>query len=369
MSLFSTWLAPPVLGIDWSGEAVYAVSVQGSAAHPQVVWAEAYPLQAGAAPLPLENRSEAVMTDTLRALLRHRRIRIRQAATAMPSSAVIVKIVEIPQSVQGDAVEEHIRFSGTEFISQNIDSVQFDYMDLGPAQRPKYQRLLLAVCRKEEADKRLAILESCGLKVPLIDIRQFALWSIAERAEQQAVSSAAPVDIPAHQNSGAEPVSMLIEIGYHTTSLYAFHGNSPYFAREHRFGFIMLIAALQRQYNLTENDAWNLYRHGGLPPDYPQKVLTPVLQSLSTEIVHALEYFQASLPDLVIRQVHCFGFFIGSPGWLDLLGQRLHVPVDAPDPFAHMGLPARYQALSLEERSRMAVACGLALRRFSNDYA
>lgn len=106
-----------------------------------------------------------------------------------------------------------------------------------------------------------------------------------------------------------------------------------------------------------------MQRFGGLPAEYEKEVLIPFVADLGREMLRALDFFQASLPDVSFRKVVLFGAGANLP---NIAQQLPGFTVEAPDPFRGMlAGPKVNERFLRSEGSSMAVACGLALRRFA----
>ncbi|MGC9128009.1 MAG: type IV pilus assembly protein PilM [Acidithiobacillus sp.] len=341
--------SPPLLGLDISPEAVKIVELSASRGRIRVENADSESLPAGAVN-DREVLDVDVVTHTIRSILERSRIRTKAVATALPSNAVIVKVISLPADLNDEGIEEQIRFEGSQYIPYSIDAVNFDFAELGPDdQRRGYKRVLLVACKKETVEDRAAILEASGLKPKIIDVQQFTLWGLFQHLEVS----------PQDHRSVA-----LLEVGSLTTALHVFEEGQPIYSREHNFGVARLAEEVQRRYSLEAQDAQRMLRFGGLPQDYPKEVLQPFVRNLAQEIFRAVDFFQASMPDVQLATVRLFGAGATLPQLDAQLQQLVHIPVQAPDPFAGMDMAAQVSRRFLEaDRSSLAVACGLALRR------
>jgi len=342
--------SPPLLGLDISPEAVKIVELSASRGRIRVENADSESLPAGAVN-DREVLDVDVVTHTIRSMLERSRIRTKAVATALPSNAVIVKVISLPADLNDEGIEEQIRFEGSQYIPYSIDAVNFDFAELGPdEQRRGYKRVLLVACKKETVEDRAAILEASGLKPKIVDVQQFTLWGLFQHLEG-----------PQEKSSVA-----LLEVGSLTTALHVFEEGQPIYSREHNFGSGRLAEEVQRRYSLEPQDAQRMLRFGGLPQDYPKDILQPFVRNLAQEIFRAVDFFQASMPDVQLATVRLFGAGAMLPQLDAQLQQLVHIPVAAPDPFAGMEMAAQVSRRFLEaDRSSLAVACGLALRRLS----
>ncbi len=348
--------SPPLLGLDISPDAVKLVELSQSRGKLRVEHADSEALPPGAVNDRDIQDAEAV-SHALRTILERSRIRTKAVATALPANTAIVKVISLPGDLDEVGIEEQIRFEGSQYIPYSIDAVNFDFAVLGPDETRKgYNHVLLVACKKEAVEDRAAALEEAGLKPKIIDVKPFALWLLHEHLASMA---------PQERNIAGRAV-ILVEIGSVTTNINVFQEGHPVYSREHNFGLGRLIEEIQRRYSLDANDAQRMERFGGLPPEYERDVLNPFARSMAQELFRSLDFFQASMPDVPAGSVHLFGIGAKIPQLAEQLRQLVSFPVYVPDPFAGMEMAPQISRRFMDaDRSSLAVACGLALRRIS----
>jgi type IV pilus assembly protein PilM len=343
-----------LLGLDISPDAVKLVELSQSRGKLRVEHADSEALPPGAVNDRDIQDAEAV-SHALRTILERSRIRTKAVATALPANTAIVKVISLPGDLDEVGIEEQIRFEGSQYIPYSIDAVNFDFAVLGPDETRKgYNHVLLVACKKEAVEDRAAAIEEAGLKPKIIDVKPFALWLLHEHLASMA---------PQARNIPGRAV-ILVEIGSVTTNINVFQEGHPVYSREHNFGLGRLIEEIQRRYSLDANDAQRMERFGGLPPEYERDVLNPFARSMAQELFRSLDFFQASMPDVPAGSVHLFGIGAKIPQLAEQLRQLVNFPVYVPDPFAGMEMAPQISRRFMDaDRSSLAVACGLALRR------
>ena len=348
--------SPPLLGLDISPDAVKLVELSQSRGKLRVEHADSEALPPGAVNDRDIQDAEAV-SHALRTILERSRIRTKAVATALPANTAIVKVISLPGDLDEVGIEEQIRFEGSQYIPYSIDAVNFDFAVLGPDETRKgYNHVLLVACKKEAVEDRAAALEEAGLKPKIIDVKPFALWLLHEHLASMA---------PQERNIPGRAV-ILVEIGSVTTNINVFQEGHPVYSREHNFGLGRLIEEIQRRYSLDASDAQRMERFGGLPPEYERDVLNPFARSMAQELFRSIDFFQASMPDVPAGSVHLFGIGAKIPQLAEQLRQLVGFPVYVPDPFAGMEMAPQISRRFMDaDRSSLAVACGLALRRIS----
>ncbi|MGE4530447.1 MAG: type IV pilus assembly protein PilM [Acidithiobacillus sp.] len=344
----------PLLGLDISSDAVKLVSLALNRGKLRVEHADSEALPPGAVSDRDIQDTEAV-SRALRTILERSRIRTKAVATALPANMAIVKVISLPADLDEVGIEEQIRYEGSQYIPYSIDAVNFDFSILGPDDtRRGYNHVLLVACKKEAVEDRAAVLEEVGLKPKIIDVKPFALWVLHQHLAES-LTTAQPMN-----GKGI----VLVEIGTITTNIYVFQDAHPVYSREHNFGLGRLIEEIQRRYSLDSTDAQRMERFGGLPPEYEKDVLQPFARNMAQELFRSLDFFQASMPDVPTGAVHLFGVGAKIPQLAEQLRQLVNFPVFVPDPFAGMDISPQISRRFVDsDRSSLAVACGLALRR------
>ncbi|MDD3759631.1 MAG: type IV pilus assembly protein PilM [Acidithiobacillus sp.] len=340
---------PPLLGLDIGLDAVKLVELSSTRGQFTVTHADSETILSylGAEP---DGRELESSSSAIRTILQRSRIRTKKTATALPSNNAIVKIISLPSGMRDDVVEDQIRYEGQQYIPFPMEQVNFDFAALGPdPERKGYQQILLVASKKDHVEDISAILEGAGLKPSILDVRQFSLWTLINHLQPQIRSEKGGI--------------VLIEIGGSTTGVHVFENSQPIYSRDHNFGTAKLTERISQHFGLSRDDAIRMQRFGGLPQEYEKDVLAPFVADLGREILRALDFFQASLPDVNLRKIALFG-----PG-ANLAGitkQLASLPVETPDPFTGMSIGSAVNERFLRsEGSAMAVACGLALRRFA----
>ncbi len=341
-------LSQPLLGLDIASDAVRFVELSASRKQLTVVQADSEPLGRGVGGDAAQGDFSPI-TEAIRRMLQRSRVRTRAVASALPGSSVIVKIISMPSGMRDEVIEEQIRYEGQQYIPFPMDQVNFDFSVLGTdPERKGYQQILLVASKRDHVEDRAAILEGAGLKPKIIDIRQFSLWGLYTHLYPGDATSKSSI--------------VLVEIGGLSSGLHVFERGQPVYSRDHNFGAARLIDRIVQHFGLTEEDAQRMQRFGGLPAGYEQEVLKPFVLETGREILRALDFFQASMPDIHVDKVVLFGTGANLPG---ICEQLAGFTVENPDPFQGMAIgPNVNERFLRDERSSMAVACGLALRRF-----
>lgn len=277
----------------------------------------------------------------------------RRAATAVPHSAAITRIVEMDASLSDDALQSRITAEAGHHLPFALEEVAMDFevQNLSESS-PDQVEVLLAVCRREEVEKREAAMRLGGLRPHVVEI------------ETQAIQRAAASTSPTTDSAGRPALLTVLDIGAGATRLHAFDGARQGYVQEQHFGGSRLTAELQRRYGWSEAQALLALRRRELPPNANETVLQHFRAALAAEVERALRQFEATA-SRPVGNVLLAGGTAALPGLAHMPGHTLPAGATVADPCAGMSLAARVDGDALAaDAPAMLTACGLALRAF-----
>ena len=352
-SLFGRQSAP-LLGIDISSSSVKLVELAQDKAGALVVERCAIePLERGwVVDGNIEKFDEVV--EALRRLVKKSGTRAKNAALALPASAVITKRIVLPAGMTDQELEVQVESEANQYIPFSLDEVSLDFCVVGPnANSSGDVDVVIAASRKEKVQDRQGLAEAAGLKPVVMDVESYASRLAMERV------------IKALPNHGAGALVALFEIGALTTSLQVIRGDEVLYDREQAFGGAQLTQLIVRQYGFTAEEAETKKRNGELPDDYEKVVLAPYVESLTQEIGRALQFFFTSTPYNRVDYVMLAGGSAALPGLAQAVTKQTSFDCQTVNPFEgmEMGSGVRLKKINREAPSYLT-SCGLAMRRF-----
>jgi type IV pilus assembly protein PilM len=344
----------PLLGVDVSASSVKVVELApGGKTGMRLEWYAIEPIEHGAIVDGNVEKPEAVADALVRAI-RRTGTRTRQAAMALPSSAVITKRITLPAGLREDDYEVQVENEASQYIPFSIDEVNLDFQILGPsAASPEDVDVLLAASRKEKVDDRIAIAEMAGLAPIIVDVEPYAA-----RTSIDHVTAFLP-------NRGAGLILAVFDIGQSRTNLAVVLNGETIFEREQSFGGHQLTLEVMRVYGLSPEEAEQKKRSGDLPDNYPAELLRPFAVQGATEIARSLQFLFTSTPYGRVDRIFLAGGCAVTPGLAEAIAERTQVPTEIMSPFQGMEVAksVRERQLRLDAPALM-VGCGLAMRRF-----
>jgi len=179
---FSRSSSSALLGVDLSTHRVKVVELAQEGR--DRVRLERYaiePIEAGAIVDGQIEKPEVVAAALTRAI-RRSGSKARNAALALPSSAVIAKRILLPAGLSEDDYEVQVESEASQVIPFSMDEVNLDFQVLGPAEGSEEDvEVLLAASRRERVEDRVALAEMAGLKPVIIDVEPFAARRVIDR--------------------------------------------------------------------------------------------------------------------------------------------------------------------------------------------
>ena len=280
--------------------------------------------------------------------------RTRDVAMALPASSVITKKIMLPGSASEAEIETQVTAEANQVASFPLGDISLDYQILGPSvKNPEENDALLVLARRERVEERVALAESVGLKVTVMDVDAFATLTAYEQMAFQ---------LP---ENGKNQTVAVIDIGAHTTHVNVLRDNQMVYQRDHALGGSALTNEISRRFDLPPEEAEDSKRKGLLPDSYESEVLQPFLDSVAQEIGRALQLFFSATSYQRVDHILLAGGCAAIPGLDDVVHGRMQTSTLIANPFAKMAVSSHVKARQLaSEAPALFVACGLALRRF-----
>ena len=294
------------------------------------------------------------VSEALRRLVKKSGTRTRNAALALPPSAVITKKIVLPAGLNENELEVQVESEASQYIPFSLDEVSLDFCVIGPSAGSADDiEVLIAASRKEKVQDRQGLAEAAGLKPQVLDIESFAARLSAGRLIET---------LP----NGKDAMVALLKIGGVGSSMQVMRNDEVVYERDQAFGGAQLTQLIVRQYGFSVEEAELKKRNAELPDDYPNAVLAPFVESMAAEISRALQFFFTSSTYNRIDHILLSGGSAALPGLPAAVSLQSSVSCSVANPFEGMtvGSGVRSSARTLRDASSYLTACGLAMRRF-----
>jgi type IV pilus assembly protein PilM len=351
MSLFKR-KSKPVVGLDISSTSVKLVELSMQSEGYQVESFAISSLPAGAVVEKNINDVDLV-ADVIRQLLSKSRCKIKDAAVAVAGSSVITKIIDMPSGLTEDALEEQITIEADQYIPFPLDEVAIDFEIQGQANEDSnVMQVLLAACRKENIELRIAALEQAGLTPKVIDVEAYAI----ERALPLIVDD---------WEADTDQLVAIMDIGATVSTLSVLKNHQTIYTREQLFGGNNLTDEIQRRYGLSQAEAEQAKVQGGLPDDYLADLLEPFKETVLQQVTRSLQFFYSSGNYSQVDHIILAGGVARLGGLAPLVQNHLETLVSVANPFMGMTCASKVNSDELLEAApSLVIAVGLAMRGF-----
>jgi type IV pilus assembly protein PilM len=254
-------------------------------------------------------------------------------------------------------LENAIRFRAHEAIAIPVDDAVIDYHVVRQGKDENgatSRRIVLAAAYRESLDRYVAACKAAGIELVAIDLEAFALLrAVAPPIVGEVDSSAAVV---------------AVTIGHDRTTLAISDGAVCDFMRVLGWGGSSLVAAIERDVNVTSTEAAELKLGLSLeaaPEDEDEKVtrarhaVRRELHTLARELVASLQYYQAQPGSLAIAEILVAGGTSRLAGLPEELERLTRVSVRRADPLVRAQVADSVQPG--DDLPSLAVAIGLGI--------
>ena len=324
----------PVLGIDISSTSVKLLELSR---HGDSYRVESYAVKALPPNAVVEkniNEIEAV-GDVVRSILQSSKSKVRDAAVAVAGSAVITKLIEMPAGLNEEVLETQISLEADQYIPYPLEEVAIDFEVQGASEtNPEQIDVLLAACRRENVDLRVAALELADLKPKVVDVEAYTM----ERAFSLVAGQLDDYD---------DQVVAVLDIGATMTTLSVLVGGKTVYTREQLFGGKQLTEEIQRRYGLSVEEAGLAKKQGGLPDDYESEVLEPFKDAVVQQVTRSLQFFFSSSQYNDVDHILLAGGVASLEGLAEVISEKLGTEVSVANPFANMSVAPKVNAVAL----------------------
>lgn len=343
---------PPLIGVDISTSAVKMVELSSTGKGSYRL--EAYSIAAIPKDAIVDGNISGLeqVSDAVKLAWKLLGSREKRTALALPSAAVITKKVLMSADLREEDMEIQVEAEANQYIPFPLEEVNIDFQIIGAAANsPDEVEVLIAAARKEKIEDRVAAAEDAGLKVIVMDVDTYATEAAYTLVANQ---------IP---NKGQDQTIMIIDIGAAMMHINVLHDNVSIYVREQAFGGTQLTQEIQRRFGLSAEEAEIAKRKGGLPESYDNEVLQPFMQSLSTEVARALQFFTSSTQYNRVDHLVLAGGCAAIPAIHTLVQDRTQVNTIVANPFQSMSLATKIkQQQAAIDAPALLIACGLAMR-------
>lgn len=294
------------------------------------------------------------LVDSLKELMRKVKSKTKDTVISIAGhSSVIIKRISLPEMTE-EELSESIRFEAEQYVPFNIEDVNLDFQILGPKEEVGQMDVILVAVKKDIIDEYVSVVRDAGLNPVIVDVNSFALENMYE----------INYEIEPDKNVA------IVNIGASTINMNILKGGISVFTRDSAVGSNIHTEALQKEFNLTFENAEKL-KKGKPIENVPSEDAAPVIASASEEIIaevsRSFEYYRSTTLHEEINEVILSGGCALIRGFPKLFEEKLGIETRVLEPFRNIKIPKGFDLAYVEDMAPIAsVATGLALRRMGD---
>jgi len=288
-----------------------------------------------------------IVADAVRSLLSTAGVKAKKVVTAVGGRDVIIKKISMDRMKDAEA-REQIRWEAEQHVPFDMDNVELDFQILDPEGEGLQMAVLLVAAKRELVETKQALLADVGLEPAVIDVDAFALHNAFE------------VNYP----DAMRGVVGLVNIGNETTNVNILDEGVPVLTRDIMLGTRRFREDLQRERNMSADDADRLLR-GFERNEALEPLLATRGEELAVGIERAAAFLQSSSRSAAgLGRIYTSGGGSRIPGLNRVLADRLRLPVQAANPLERIRYAEGvFDTMSLDEVAPLLMLpVGLALR-------
>lgn len=315
----------------------------------------------GIAPLPPEAIVDGAIMDSstvvevIDELVKSLKLKVKNVATSISGHSVIIRKIKLPIMTE-EEMEASIQWEAEQYIPFEISEVNLDFQILGPdAADPSQMNVILVAAKKDFVNDYVAVFNECGLLPTVMDIDCFAMENAFE----------ANHDVDEHG------VVALVNMGSSAMNVNVLKDGVSVFTRDITAGGNMINEELQKRLGLASDEAEAVKLGGtidGVDEAAVKEVVEDAMESLLQEVQRSLDFFTATASDDKIQSVFITGGVSRYPTLVNLLNERLDLPVEILNAFGQIVIDEKNFDMEYVDAigPLMSVAVGLAMRRLGD---
>lgn len=349
--MFGMGASKTIVGLDIGSSSIKAVELKKSRAGIELSHVGVEPLANDVVVDSMIMDSPAV-ASAITKLFAESGIKTKAVATSVSGHSVIVKRIPVTTMTE-DQLADSISTEAAQHIPFDITDVNIDYQILSDDLSGPQMDVLLVAVKKDKILNYTNVLSMAGKAPTIVDIDVFALQNCYEYNYDPAPGATVA----------------LLNLGASVMNINILKGSTPLFTRDVSVGGHQYTDALQKELDLSFDDAESLKlgeRVGTVSEDAKLPILQQVTEIIVLEIQKTFDFFRATAAGEHIERIYLAGGSSKVGGLMEALRQEFSLPVEIINPFAKIDYVANASELIDRNAGQLAVAVGLALRSFED---
>ena len=294
----------------------------------------------------------SLVVDAIQKLAQETGAKSNSFATSVSGHSVIIKKIQVP-AMPAAELEESIHWEAEQYIPFDINDVRLDYVvlsegDLGD----ESMEVLLVAVKRDKVNDYVSVISQSGKNPAIVDLDAFAMQNAYET------------------NYDVDPgkVVALVNMGAGVTNINILAHGATVFWRDISFGGNQFTEALQREFNLSFDQAEQVKRGQdveGCSTAEARTVLDAVSAEMASEIQKTFDFFAATAAEDSVDELVVSGGCAQTPNLVSVLQERFGVPTELLNPLKRVF----YRESDFDSRwlqsiaPMLTVAVGLAVRK------
>lgn len=277
----------------------------------------------------------------------------KNITVAMPQNMVSLQTIQYNPRQTELSLEEFVEFEATQ--SGSLADTSYDYFVLGSSGKDGTTDIMLATSRREEVDTRLDALNAASITPQQMDVDILAVLN--------AVNLWVSINQPELMNE----YLAIFQVGHNTTSALIGRAGRLVYKQQLNLGHEHIMHLVRRNYQLSEDEAWNMVYAADKPEDYAIKVGAFFQDQLAQEIQRFLQFYYTTLShdhNAEVQQILVSGYPGGANlGVAERIARQVNLPTQQINPILLTQTNTRLDKNQLlSDSSQLTVAFGLAVR-------
>ena len=295
----------------------------------------------------------SLVIEAIQKIFEERKIKTRQVAINVSGSAVTIKRISLPP-MSYEELAESINLEAEQYLPFGIDDVNFDFriMEKKVVEEGENMDVLLVAAKKDKVNDYVSVVSQAGLTPMVVDADVFSLQNCYEI------------------NHAVEEVpTVLVDVGASVTNVNIMDGSNSVFWRDLNIGGNKYNEVLQRELQLTEEQAEQVKKGDTSQATGPVEQVVPVINGVNEDVVkevsRTVDFCRQSTLDKAPEKIVLSGGAARVMNLDKFLSDALKSPVEILNPFAHVYVdPKKFDFEWLAQYvPASSVAVGLATRR------
>ena len=163
--------------------------------------------------------NSTVVLDTLKMALASLSVKAREAAVAVASADAIIRTIELDGGLSEQEIENRLAIEAGQHLPFPVSDASMDFCRLPGGNNTRASRLdvLLVACRREEVERRVALLRSCDIRTAVVDLDALAFYRLIG-------------------DEGPDVTEVILDLGAGGFRLHAFAQGRLLYSRSHQAG-------------------------------------------------------------------------------------------------------------------------------------